>query len=148
MFGYGDDNMGQYGYLRVQDGTQLTVFGDKMTFPGELTVTTLNGINPSNISLNDHVHNYNDLLNIPETFNPSEHTHSFNDLINVPEIALENHTHNYFDLVNISETFKPSEHKHDSLYAPNIHKHYTFDNNITFNTIFDNSIKYWSKWIS
>jgi len=113
QFGYGDDAMGKYGYWRVLGGTQLTIFTDKMTFPGELTISTLNGIDPSNISLNGHTHSYNDLTNIPETFTPSEHTHSYNDLTNIPEtFTPSEHTHSYNDLNDIPDTFTPSEHTH------------------------------------
>ena len=134
QFGYGDDAMGKYGYWRVLGGTQLSIFTDKMTFPGELTISTLNGIDPSNISLNGHTHSYNDLTNIPETFTPSEHTHSYNDLTNIPT------------------SFNPSEHNHDTLYSainhthsyndltdiPELalanHTHTTFNNNLTINS--------------
>ena len=156
MFGFGDDDKGQYAYLRVQGGSQLTIFTDNMTFPGELTINTINGINPSNISLNshnhdnlyaklDHVHSFNDiedkpelalakhshsynsLTDIPDTFNPSTHSHSFNDLKDKPELALAKHTHSYNSLTNIPESFSPSEHNHDNLYAKLVHKHTQFD---------------------
>ena len=124
QFGYGDDAMGKYGYWRVMGGTQLTVFTDKMTFPGELTISTLNGIDPSNISLNGHTHSYNDLTNIPETFTPSEHTHSYNDLTNIPEtFTPSEHTHSFTSLTDIPDTFPPAEHNHDTLYSTINHNH-------------------------
>ena len=164
QFGYGDDAMGKYGYWRVMGGTQLTVFTDKMTFPGELTLSTLNGIDPSNISLNGHTHSYNDLTNIPElalanhthdynsltniplTFTPSEHTHDslysklnhthdYNSLTNIPlTFTPSEHTHDYNSLTNIPLTFTPSEHNHDSLYSKLDHTHTTFNNNLTINS--------------
>ena len=153
QFGYGDDAMGKYGYWRVLGGTQLTIFTDKMTFPGELTISTLNGIDPSNISLNGHTHSYNDLTNIPETFTPSEHTHSYNDLTNIPtSFNPSEHTHSYKSLTDIPTSFNPSEHNHDTLYSainhthsyndltdiPELalanHTHTTFNNNLTINS--------------
>ena len=124
QFGYGDDAMGKYGYWRVLGGTQLTIFTDKMTFPGELTISTLNGIDPSNISLNGHTHSYNDLTNIPETFTPSEHTHSYNDLNNIPDtFTPSEHTHSFTSLTDIPDTFPPAEHNHDTLYSTINHTH-------------------------
>ena len=145
QFGYGDDAMGKYGYWRVMGGTQLTVFTDKMTFPGELTISTLNGIDPSNISLNGHTHSYNDLTNIPETFTPSEHTHSFTSLTDIPDTfppaehnhdtlySTINHNHSYNDLTNIPTSFNPSEHTHSyksltdipTSFNPSEHNHDT-----------------------
>ena len=124
QFGYGDDAMGKYGYWRVLGGTQLTIFTDKMTFPGELTISTLNGIDPSNISLNGHTHSYNDLTNIPETFTPSEHTHSFTSLTDIPEtFTPSEHTHSFTSLTDIPDTFPPAEHNHDTLYSTINHTH-------------------------
>ena len=145
QFGYGDDAMGKYGYWRVMGGTQLTVFTDKMTFPGELTISTLNGIDPSNISLNGHTHSYNDLTNIPETFTPSEHTHSFTSLTDIPDTfppaehnhdtlySTINHNHSYNDLTDIPTSFNPSEHTHSyksltdipTSFNPSEHNHDT-----------------------
>ena len=128
QFGYGDDAMGKYGYWRVMGGTQLTVFTDKMTFPGELTISTLNGIDPSNISLNGHTHSYNDLTNIPETFTPSEHTHSFTSLTDIPEtFTPSEHTHSFTSLTDIPDTFPPAEHNHDTLYSKLDHSHILFN---------------------
>ena len=145
-FGYGDDSDGKYGYLRVLGGTQLTIFEDKATFPGEFTVTTLNGIEPSSISLNTHnhdtlysklghVHSYNDLTDVPETFPPAEHnhdtlysainhTHSYNDLTDIPtSFNPSEHTHSYKSLTDIPTSFNPSEHNHDTLYSAINHTH-------------------------
>ena len=145
QFGYGDDAMGKYGYWRVLGGTQLSIFTDKMTFPGELTISTLNGIDPSNISLNGHTHSYNDLTNIPETFTPSEHTHSFTSLTDIPDTfppaehnhdtlySTINHNHSYNDLTDIPTSFNPSEHTHSyksltdipTSFNPSEHNHDT-----------------------
>ena len=130
-FGYGDDSDGKYGYLRVLGGTQLTIFEDKATFPGEFTVTTLNGIEPSTISLNTHnhdtlysklghIHSYNDLTDVPETFPPAEHNH---DTL----YSKLGHVHSYNDLTNVPDTFPPAEHNHDTLYAPIDHSHILFN---------------------
>ena len=67
-------------------------------------------------ALIDHVHSYNDLTDVPETFTPSEHTHDYNSLTNIPE------------------SFTPSEHNHDSLYSKLDHTHTTFNNNLTINS--------------
>lgn len=76
--GYGDDSAGKYIYMKASSGKYLTIFTDKATFPGEFTVTTLNGIEPANIST-------------------AGHTHSFNTLEDIPELAFKDHTHTTFD---------------------------------------------------
>ena len=64
-------------------------------------------------ALIDHVHSYNDLTDVPETFTPSEHTHSFSSLTDIPE------------------TFTPAEHNHDDKYSPLNHTH----TDLTLNTL-------------
>ena len=54
VIGYGDDYMGKYLYMRINGGKQLTLYGDRATLEADLTVTSLNGITPSTISLNTH----------------------------------------------------------------------------------------------
>ena len=67
VIGYGDDYKGKYLYMRVNGGEQLTLYGDKATLPVDLTVSTLNGIDPSTISLNTHNHD--------DKYASKEHTH-------------------------------------------------------------------------
>lgn len=67
-----------------------------MTFPGELTVNTLNGIVPSNISLNTHNHD--------ETYSKLEHKHKANDITDIDTLAKIDHNHD--------KTYSKLEHKH------------------------------------
>ena len=113
--------MGKYAFIRVNGGKQLTIFNDKATFPSEFTVTTLNGINPSTISLNthnhddkyalvDHTHTTNDITDIDtlakadhnhdEIYSKLEHTHTTSDIIDVSTLAKADHNHNYNDIQN------------------------------------------------
>ena len=64
-------------------------------------------------ALIDHVHSYNDLTDVPETFTPSEHTHSFSSLTDIPT------------------SFTPAEHNHDDKYSPLNHTH----TDLTLNTL-------------
>ena len=121
VLGFGDDNMGKYAFIRVNGGKQLTIFNDKATFPSEFTVTTLNGINPSTISLNthnhddkyalvDHTHTTNDITDIDtlakadhnhdEIYSKLEHTHTTSDIIDVSTLAKADHNHSYNDIQN------------------------------------------------
>ena len=121
VLGFGDDNMGKYAFIRVNGGKQLTIFNDKATFPSEFTVTTLNGINPSTISLNthnhddkyalvDHTHTTNDITDIDtlakadhnhdEIYSKLEHTHTVSDITDVSTLAKADHNHNYNDIQN------------------------------------------------
>ena len=121
VLGFGDDNMGKYAFIRVNGGKQLTIFNDKATFPSEFTVTTLNGINPSTISLNthnhddkyalvDHTHTTNDVTDIDtlakadhnhdETYSKLEHTHTVSDITDVSTLAKADHNHSYNDIQN------------------------------------------------
>ena len=121
VLGFGDDNMGKYAFIRVNGGKQLSIFNDKATFPSEFTVTTLNGINPSTISLNthnhddkyalvDHTHTTNDITDIDtlakadhnhdETYSKLEHTHTTSDIIDVSTLAKADHNHSYNDIQN------------------------------------------------
>ena len=99
VLGFGDDNMGKYAFIRVNGGKQLTIFNDKATFPSEFTVTTLNGINPSTISLNTHNHD--------------------------DKYALVDHTHTTNDITDI-DTLAKADHNHDDVYSKLGHMH-TFD---------------------
>ena len=121
VLGFGDDNMGKYAFIRVNGGKQLTIFNDKATFPSEFTVTTLNGINPSTISLNthnhddkyalvDHTHTTNDITDIDtlakadhnhdEIYSKLEHTHTTSDITDVSTLAKADHNHSYNDIQN------------------------------------------------
>ena len=121
VLGFGDDNMGKYAFIRVNGGKQLSIFNDKATFPSEFTVTTLNGINPSTISLNthnhddkyalvDHTHTTNDITDIDtlakadhnhdETYSKLEHTHTVSDITDVSTLAKADHNHSYNDIQN------------------------------------------------
>ena len=121
VLGFGDDNVGKYAFIRVNGGKQLTIFNDKATFPSEFTVTTLNGINPSTISLNthnhddkyalvDHTHTTNDITDIDtlakadhnhdEIYSKLEHTHTVSDITDVSTLAKADHNHNYNDIQN------------------------------------------------
>ena len=104
VIGYGDDYKGKYLYMRVNGGEQLTLYGDKATLPVDLTVSTLNGIDPSTISLNTHNHD--------DKYASKEHTHSFNDLEDKPELAFANHTHTEF---NNDVAFKTNVSIYDKL---------------------------------
>ena len=125
MFGFGDDDKGQYAYLRVQGGSQLTLFDDKATFPGELTVNTLNGIAPSTISLNTHNHD--------NAYSKIEHTHSTNDITDVNTLAKADHnhdnayskiehTHSTNDITDVN-TLAKADHNHDNAYSKLVHTH-------------------------
>ena len=121
VLGFGDDNMGKYAFIRVNGGKQLSIFNDKATFPSEFTVTTLNGINPSTISLNthnhddkyalvDHTHTTNDITDIDtlakadhnhdEIYSKLEHTHTVSDITDVSTLAKADHNHSYNDIQN------------------------------------------------
>ena len=121
VLGFGDDNMGKYAFIRVNGGKQLSIFNDKATFPSEFTVATLNGINPSTISLNthnhddkyalvDHTHTTNDITDIDtlakadhnhdEIYSKLEHTHTTSDIIDVSTLAKADHNHSYNDIQN------------------------------------------------
>lgn len=66
-------------------------------------------------ALIDHVHSYNDLTDVPETFTPSEHTHSFSSLTDIPT------------------SFTPAEHNHDDKYSPLNHTHTNIQNSLEIN---------------
>ena len=85
VLGFGDDRIGKYVYLRINGGKQLTIFNDKATFPSEFTVTTLNGINPSTISLNTHNHD--------DKYALVDHTHTTNDITDIDTLAKADHNH-------------------------------------------------------
>ena len=121
VLGFGDDKEGKYAFIRVNGGKQLSIFNDKATFPSEFTVATLNGINPSTISLNthnhddkyalvDHTHTTNDVTDIDtlakadhnhdETYSKLEHTHTVSDITDVSTLAKADHNHSYNDIQN------------------------------------------------
>ena len=121
VIGYGDDYMGKYLYMRINGGKQLTLYGDRATLEADLTVTSLNGITPSTISLNthnhddkyalvDHTHTTNDVTDIDilakadhnhdETYSKLEHTHTVSDITDVSTLAKADHNHSYNDIQN------------------------------------------------
>ena len=112
--------------MRINGGKQLTLYGDKATLPVDLTVSTLNGINPSTISLNTHNHD--------DKYALVDHTHTTNDITDIDTLAKADHnhdtvyaslthTHTYGSLTGIPETFTPAEHNHDDKYASKEHTH-------------------------
>ena len=126
VLGFGDDKEGKYAFIRVNGGKQLSIFNDKATFPSEFTVTTLNGINPSTISLNTHNHD--------DKYALLSHSHTTNDITDIDTLAKADHNHDavyatlthahsYNSLTDIPETFTPSEHNHDDKYASKEHTH-------------------------
>ena len=126
VLGFGDDRIGKYVYLRINGGKQLSIFNDKATFPSEFTVSTLNGIDPSTISLNTHNHD--------DKYALLSHSHTTNDITDIDTLAKADHNHDavyatlthahsYNSLTDIPETFTPSEHNHDDKYASKEHTH-------------------------
>ena len=126
VLGFGDDKEGKYAFIRVNGGKQLSIFNDKATFPSEFTVSTLNGINPSTISLNTHNHD--------DKYALLSHSHTTNDITDIDTLAKADHNHDavyatlthvhsYNSLTDIPETFTPSEHNHDDKYASKEHTH-------------------------
>ena len=129
VLGFGDDNMGKYAFIRVNGGKQLTIFNDKATFPSEFTVTTLNGINPSTISLNTHNHD--------DKYALVDHTHTTNDITDIDTLAKADHnhdeiysklehTHTTSDITDI-DTLAKADHNHDEIYSKLEHTHTTSD---------------------
>ena len=107
--------------MRINGGKQLTLYGDRATLEADLTVTSLNGITSSTISLNthnhddkyalvDHTHTTNDVTDIDtlakadhnhdETYSKLEHTHTVSDITDVSTLAKADHNHNYNDIQN------------------------------------------------
>ena len=85
VVGYGDDGMGKYLYMRINGGKQLTLYGDRATLEADLTVTSLNGITPSTISLNTHNHDDKYALvdhTHDDKYSKLDHTHEYNDIKN------------------------------------------------------------------
>ena len=93
---YANNGKDIYGYLRILGGKQLNIFTDKLIFPGELTVNTLNGIAPSTISLNTHNHDV--------TYSKIEHAHLTNDITDINTLA-------------------KADHNHDNAYSKLVHTH-------------------------
>ena len=126
VLGFADDKEGKYAFIRVNGGKQLSIFNDKATFPSEFTVSTLNGIDPSTISLNTHNHD--------DKYALLSHSHTTNDITDIDTLAKADHNHDavyatlthahsYNSLTDIPETFTPSEHNHDDKYASKEHTH-------------------------
>ena len=85
VVGYGDDYMGKYLYMRINGGKQLTLYGDRATLEADLTVTSLNGITPSTISLNTHNHDDKYALvdhTHDDKYSKLDHAHEYNDIKN------------------------------------------------------------------
>ena len=85
VIGYGDDYMGKYLYMRINGGKQLTLYGDRATLEADLTVTSLNGITPSTISLNTHNHDDKYALvdhTHDDKYSKLDHAHEYNDIKN------------------------------------------------------------------
>lgn len=55
---------------------------------------------------------YNDLINIPNSFPPSAHTHPWNQVTGKPDFHIVATSGNYNDLDNIPTSFPPSAHTH------------------------------------
>ena len=117
VIGYGDDYMGKYLYMRINGGKQLTLYGDRATLEADLTVTSLNGITPSTISLNTHNHD--------DKYALVDHTHTTNDVTDIDILAKADHNHD--------ETYSKLDHTHGNMYSPYKHTHIKFDNDLRIN---------------
>ncbi|KAH0786612.1 tail fiber domain-containing protein [Histomonas meleagridis] len=94
---------------------------------GNIICTTINNLDTSKISLNDHNHDeiYAKKDHEHTNYASSEHTHSYNDLNDKPAtLPPSDHTHSYNDLTDKPEKFPPSEHTHTE-YASKDHNHDT-----------------------
>ena len=100
VIGYGDDYMGKYLYMRINGGKQLTLYGDRATLEADLTVTSLNGITPSTISLNTHNHD--------DKYALVDHTHD-------DKYSKLDHNHN--------DKYALVDHTHDDKYSKLDHTH-------------------------
>ena len=100
VIGYGDDYMGKYLYMRINGGKQLTLYGDRATLEADLTVTSLNGITPSTISLNTHNHD--------DKYALVDHTHD-------DKYSKLDHNHN--------DKYALVDHTHDDKYSKLDHAH-------------------------
>ena len=129
VLGFADDKEGKYAFIRVNGGKQLSIFNDKATFPSEFTVATLNGINPSTISLNTHNHD--------DKYALVDHTHTTNDITDIDTLAKADHnhdeiysklehTHTTNDTTDI-DTLAKADHNHDEIYSKLEHTHTTSD---------------------
>ena len=111
VVGYGDDYMGKYLYMRINGGKQLTLYGDRATLEADLTVTSLNGITPSTISLNTH--NHDDKYALVDHTHDDKYSkldHNHND-----KYALVDHTHD--------DKYALVDHTHDDKYSKLDHAH-------------------------
>ena len=100
VVGYGDDYKGKYLYMRINGGKQLTLYGDRATLEADLTVTSLNGITPSTISLNTHNHD--------DKYALVDHTHD-------DKYSKLDHNHN--------DKYALVDHTHDDKYSKLDHTH-------------------------
>ena len=100
VVGYGDDYKGKYLYMRINGGKQLTLYGDRATLEADLTVTSLNGITPSTISLNTHNHD--------DKYALVDHTHD-------DKYSKLDHNHN--------DKYALVDHTHDDKYSKLDHAH-------------------------
>ena len=116
VIGYGDDYMGKYLYMRINGGKQLTLYGDRATLEADLTVTSLNGITPSTISLNTHNHD--------DKYALVDHTHD-------DKYSKLDHNHN--------DKYALVDHAHDTVYSKLGHNHddrYSkLDHNHSYNSL-------------
>ena len=116
VIGYGDDYMGKYLYMRINGGKQLTLYGDRATLEADLTVTSLNGITPSTISLNTHNHD--------DKYALVDHTHD-------DKYSKLDHNHN--------DKYALVDHEHDTVYSKLDHNHddrYSkLDHNHSYNSL-------------
>ena len=111
VIGYGDDYMGKYLYMRINGGKQLTLYGDRATLEADLTVTSLNGITPSTISLNTH--NHDDKYALVDHIHDDKYSkldHNHND-----KYALVDHAHD--------TVYSKLGHNHDDRYSKLDHNH-------------------------
>ena len=111
VIGYGDDYMGKYLYMRINGGKQLTLYGDRATLEADLTVTSLNGITPSTISLNTH--NHDDKYALVDHTHDDKYSkldHNHND-----KYALVDHAHD--------TVYSKLDHNHDDRYSKLDHNH-------------------------
>ena len=116
VVGYGDDYMGKYLYMRINGGKQLTLYGDRATLEADLTVTSLNGITPSTISLNTHNHD--------DKYALVDHTHD-------DKYSKLDHNHN--------DKYALVDHAHDTVYSKLGHNHddrySNLDQNHSYNSL-------------
>ena len=125
VIGYGDDYMGKYLYMRINGGKQLTLYGDRATLEADLTVTSLNGITPSTISLNTHNHD--------DKYALVDHTHTTNDVTDIDILAKADHNHDdVYSKLGHMHTFDESRENFKVAESFSIYRAYNYgssDNN-------------------